>query len=66
MNQLTFRKLQATCEEVMSILDTILGYEEVGKLLEYLRCDASFDLVLILQNDGSLKPVIDLVRELGS
>lgn len=52
MNQLTLRKLQATCEEVMNILDTILGYEEVGKLLEYLRCDASFDLVLICRMTG--------------
>lgn len=51
-NQLTFRKLQATCEEDMNILDTILGYEEVGKLLEYLRCDASFDLVLICRMTG--------------
>lgn len=52
MNQLTYRKLQANCEEVMNILDTILGYEEVGKLLEYLRCDTSFDLVLICRMTG--------------
>lgn len=52
MNQLTFRKLQVSSEELMNILDTILGYEEIGKLLEYLQCNASFDLVLICRMTG--------------
>lgn len=52
MNQLTFRKLQASSEELINILDTILGCEEIGKLLENLRCDAGFDLVLICRMTG--------------